>query len=236
MISVCLTSFNGESFILEQLKSILCQLNNEDEVIISDDGSTDKTIEMINGLNEKRIKLISNTNEKGIISNIENSLKNAKGDIIFLADQDDIWLPDKINVCTKALETSDLVITDCFVTDKNLNISSNSFFTLNNSKRNKWRALLKNPYLGCCMAFNRKVLNDALPFPSNLPMHDIWLGNVAAFRHKVKFIDDKLIYYRRHGLNLSTASETSKATIFEQLKFRTSIIQALIKLRLKSKR
>ncbi len=229
MITVCLTSFNGESYILDQLKSILCQLNNEDEVIVSDDGSTDKTVNIIKELNDKRIKLIFNNNNKGIISNVENTLIHAIGDYIFLADQDDIWLPDKVRICTKELETSDLVISDCYITDNELNITYDSFYKHNNSQFNKWFALLKNPYLGCCMAFNRKVLMNVLPFPKKIPMHDIWIGNIAAFKHKVKFIDDKLIYYRRHGLNSSSASEPSKASIFQQFDYRLSLIKPLIK-------
>lgn len=229
MISVCLTTFNGEKYILQQVQSIICQLNNTDELIVSDDGSTDRTLEIIRNLNDKRIKIFSNTN-KGIISNVENALNRVSGDYIFLSDQDDVWLPDKVEKCLKALKDVDLVTTDCYVTDKDLNLISNSFFQHNNSSQNKWKALLRNPYLGCCMAFNRNVLKDALPFPTNIPMHDIWLGNVAAFRYKVKFIDEKLIYYRRHGFNLSTASEPTKANLWLQIKYRTPIIQGLINL------
>jgi len=81
------------------------------------------------------------------------------------------------------------------------------------------------------MAFNRSVLKKSIPFPKNIPMHDIWIGNVAAFNFKIGFLPEKLIYYRRHGLNSSTASEPSKASLFQQIKFRTSIIEGLMKLK-----
>lgn len=230
MISVCLTTHNGEKFILEQLQSILSQLCEIDEVVISDDGSTDRTLEIIRNLGDKRIILYSNENKKGIISNVENALNKSKGDLIFLADQDDVWLAEKVSICSKALLNCDLVVSDCFVTDMNLRIIHNSFYELNISQQNKWKALMRNPYLGCCMAFKRSVLMKSLPFPSNIPMHDIWIGNVAAFKFNVVFIPQKLIYYRRHGLNSSTASEPTKANILQQIKFRTSIIQGLIKL------
>jgi len=228
MISVCLSSFNGEHYIHEQIQSILCQLNIEDELIISDDGSTDRTLEIVKCIDDRRIHIITNHTKKGVISNVENALKLAKGEYIFLSDQDDIWLPDKVSISISALQQFDLVVSDCYVTDKELKISHDSFFRLNNSQQNKWKALIRNPYLGCCMAFNRSVLNKALPFPDKIPMHDIWIGNVAAFHFKVKFITQKLIYYRRHGLNASTASESTKASLFKQIEYRTSIIFNLI--------
>lgn len=231
MISVCLTTYNGEKYILEQLQSILSQLSMEDEVVVSDDGSTDLTIEIMQRLKDDRIKIFLN-NEKGICSNIENALNKTKGDIIFLADQDDVWLPEKVGVCTKALSDYDLVVSDCFVVDKDLKTVKDSFFLHNNSQSNKWKALFRNPYLGCCMAFKRTVMLKSLPFPRYIPMHDIWIGNVAAFNFKVGFLPEKLIYYRRHGSNASTASEQSKAKIMRQIKYRTSIIQGLIKLSL----
>ena len=172
----------------------------------------------------------------GIQSNVENALNQAKGDIIFLSDQDDFWLPEKVSVVINALQDSDLIVTDCYITDKDLNIVHDSFFQQNNSQSDKWKALIRNPYLGCCMAFNRKVLEKSLPFPSNIPMHDIWIGNIAAFNFKVSFILEKLIYYRRHGNNVSSASEPSKYGLLQQINFRLKIIQELIKLSFKNKK
>ena len=231
MISVCLTTYNGEAYLLEQINSILSQLNENDELIISDDGSTDKTKVLISELNDIRIKFLNNKNKNGICSNVENALNHAKGDIIFLADQDDVWLPNKVKIFSEALKNNDLVVSDCYVTDRDLNIIHESFYKLKNYQTSKWKALLRNPYLGCCMAFNRSVLQKSIPFPDNIPMHDIWIGNVAAFNFRVRFIPEKLIYYRRHGLNSSTASEPSIASFFQQIKFRTSIIEGLIKLK-----
>ena len=234
MISVCITTFNGEKHILEQINSIISQISDKDEVVVSDDGSTDQTVRIIEELKDNRIKIYQNKSPKGIISNVQNALIEARGEIIFLADQDDVWLPNKVSICLKALENSDLVVSDCYIVNGNLNLIETSFYIHNKSQTNKWRALIRNSYLGCCMAFKRSILEDALPFPTNIPMHDIWLGNVAAFKHKVRFIDDKLIYYRRHGNNASTASEPTKASILKQINYRLPIIQGLAKLFFKS--
>lgn len=229
MISVCIATYNGEKYILEQLDSILLQLSEKDEVIISDDNSTDNTLALIKEY-DSRIKVITNT-RKGVISNFENALLAAKGDVIFLADQDDVWLPDKVEICLQALKNYDLIVSDCYITDEKLNIISDSFYETNRSKANKYKAFLRNPYLGCAMAFNRTVLDLALPFPKSIPMHDIWLGNIAAFKRSVRFLPDKLIYYRRHGDNASTASEKSQTTLLEKLNFRTSVFVNLLKRR-----
>ena len=230
MISVCIPTYNGEKFLKPQVDSVLSQLSQDDEIIVSDDGSSDNTIEILESYKDRRIKIFKNS-RKGVISNIENALQNSIGEYIFLCDQDDVWVENKVSIIMKAIVESDLVISDCYVTDQNLNIIYESFYKQNNSKNNKWLALLKNPYLGCCMAFKRKVLDAALPFPAKIPMHDIWIGNVAAFRFQVKFIPDKLIYYRRHGNNASTASAPTKASLVKQINYRLPIVTALIRLK-----
>ena len=80
------------------------------------------------------------------------------------------------------------------------------------------------------MAFRRDVLNASLPFPKSIPMHDIWIGNVAAYKYNVKFISDKLIYFRRHEDTVSCNGKGSKFTIWQQIKFRLNIIHNIIRL------
>jgi glycosyltransferase involved in cell wall biosynthesis len=229
MISVCIATYNGEKHIKEQLNSIIPQLEKNDEIIISDDASSDNTVKVIESYNDNRIKIFKNDRTIGVIKNVENCLKKSHGKTIFLADQDDVWVHNKVEICLNLLEKFELIVSDCFVTDENLNIISDSFYKINNSQKTKVGALIRNSYLGCCMAFNRSILNKALPFPANIPMHDIWIGNVAAFYYSVKFIPDKLIYYRRHGNNASTASEHSTSSIGEKIQYRTSVVKSLLK-------
>ena len=113
-----MATHNGEKFIKEQLDSILCQLSPEDEVVISDDGSTDSTLEIIEGYNDSRIKIYRMTHtRKGMKShyyvtmNFENALRQAKGDYIFLCDQDDVWYPHKVERCFEVLKEYDMVLT-----------------------------------------------------------------------------------------------------------------------------
>ena len=109
MISVCIATYNGEKYIMDQVSSILPQLSEEDEIIVSDDGSSDKTLEILDSFSDSRIKVFTHIKEanpffKGAksiyaTSNFENALSKCNGDIIFLSDQDDVWYPDKVKTC-----------------------------------------------------------------------------------------------------------------------------------------
>ena len=101
MNSVCIATYNGEKFIEEQIRSILLQLDSHDEIVISDDHSTDKTIQIIKSINDDRIKIIYNKNNKGYTNNFENAISKASGDFIYLSDQDDVWKPTKVKVYKK---------------------------------------------------------------------------------------------------------------------------------------
>ena len=104
MISVGLASYNGERYIREQVDSIIAQLDSIDELVISDDGSTDGTLDILASYNDPRIHVYHNEENHGVNGNFENALKHSQGDYIFLSDQDDVWLPGKVEACLKALE------------------------------------------------------------------------------------------------------------------------------------
>jgi glycosyltransferase involved in cell wall biosynthesis len=229
MISVCLPTYNGSKYILDQINSILLQLTDEDEIIISDDCSTDNTLKLIYGLKDSRIKVFENKKFPSYIFNFENAINRAKGDKIFFSDQDDIWLPNKVEIMSEVLNEADLIISDCYVTDSDLSIVHDSYYQIRKTTKSKILGLIGgSPYLGCCMAFNRTILSKALPFPKSVNSYDIWIGNIAAFYYKVKFIDDKLIYYRRHNGNISTMAGKSKSTYFDKLFDRLRTISNLM--------
>ena len=231
MISVCIATYNGERFIREQIDSILRQLSSDDEIIVSDDGSKDDTISIINSIDDKRIRIIEGPRKHSPTLNFECAMKEAKGDYIFLADQDDVWKPNKVEVCMKWLQEYDCVVSDAEVTDSNLNTLYPSLYTIMQVRQGRiYNTVWKNGYTGCCMAFRRNVLNASLPFPKNIPMHDIWIGNVAAYKYNMKFIPDKLIYFRRHNETISCNGKGSKYSIWQQIKFRWSIIKNIVNL------
>lgn len=229
MISVCIPTYNGSLFLKEQLDSILSQLSEEDEVIISDDSSTDDTIQILENYNESRIKLLKGNSFHSPIYNLENALKHSKGEYIFLSDQDDIWLPNKVKVTLEYLQKYDCVVSDATVINSVGQVIHESFFKLNYSGPGLLKNIIKNGFLGCCMAFNRKILEKALPFPSPIPMHDTWIGLVSEKYGSTFFLKEPLIYYRRHGNNASPTGEKSKYTLIEKIGHRYLFIKNILK-------
>lgn len=205
MISVCMATYNGEKYIKEQLESILIQLGDEDEVIISDDGSTDNTISVVRSMDDKRIKVFYNQGKHGFTRNFENALRFANGDYIFLSDQDDIWCENKVSIVKEYLNSNDLVIHDCKTVDNAMHILQESRFDYFSIKSGFFHHLIKSRYLGCCMAFNKRMLNAILPFPQNdkLVEHDIWIAALGFMCYKTVLVKKPLILYRRHEKNVS---------------------------------
>lgn len=240
MISVCLASHNGEKYIRQQVVSILGQLGPNDELIISDDSSSDNTLNIIKELDDSRIRVLNHNAPIGIpfylypTLNFENALKEAKGDYIFLADQDDVWLDNKVQIMMDYLHHYSYVVSDCYVTDEQLNVISDTRFTRESGvTKNKYLAFIKStPYQGSCAAFRRDVLNKALPFPKDIQSHDRWIGFVAAFYFDVIIIPEKLIYYRRHtGVVSSTTEGKSNDSVLGRIKNRFGYIKGLIYIR-----
>lgn len=205
-ISVCVATYNGEKYIKEQLLSVLKNIKEDDEIIISDDGSTDDTIAIIKEMaeNEKRINLIAGP-RLGVLKNFENAISIAQGDIVFLCDQDDVWVDNKVNEVLKIFEKTNclLVIHNASIVNEDLTKQGLSFFEFKNSGKGFWKNLWRNTYIGCCMAFKKSMFNYILPIPENVPMHDQWIGLLAENKGKVEFLDEELLLYRRHGDNAS---------------------------------
>lgn len=229
-ISVCMATYNGEQFIRDQIASILTQLGDEDELVISDDGSTDYTLSIIREFQDDRIKLVLNNERKGIIGNFENSLRASRGDIVFLADQDDWWAPNKIPLMTDLLVEYDLVVCDAELVDSNGNVVNDSFFAQNRSKMGLVNNFVKNSYLGCAMGFKRHILEVALPFPDRLPMHDWWLGLIAEIYGQTCFAPQKLIKHRLHDSNASPTGKVSGYNMATKIGFRLRIGFSLLEL------
>lgn len=212
MISVCMATYNGEKYLREQIDSILKNITDNDELIISDDGSSDKTIEIIKEYRSlhSNVKLLSGPRQ-GVIKNFENAIINSKGDFIFLSDQDDIWESNKIEICMKYLSNSVLVCHNAYIfsqkEQKTIELMQNKIGKNETVLKN----FIKNSFIGCCMAFRRELLDIALPFPpeKKIHIHDWWLGLCAIKCGKISFIPDCLIKYRIHSNNTLGFNKTS---------------------------
>ena len=221
-ISVCMATYNGAKYITEQLQSILSQLGENDEVVISDDGSSDNTRELIGAISDNRIRLVINGGSKGYTSNFENALRLSTGDYIFLSDQDDVWLPGKVNNFIKLFKHYDFIVSDCIVVDCQLNCVNPSHFKIHNVKQGFIRNYLLPRYVGACMGFKRVVLQQALPFPPQRKYvaHDYWLSLIAELKFKVCVLDEPYLLYRRHSNNTSNGGARSTNSLYHKLMVR----------------
>ncbi|WP_262148657.1 glycosyltransferase family 2 protein [Chryseobacterium foetidum] len=223
-ISVCIATYNGEKYISEQLDSILSQLSENDEVVISDDASTDNTVNIIKSYRDSRLKVFRNINKPGVVGNFDNAISNANGDICFLADQDDIWKSNKVKRILDFFSDNPeytCVFSNAELIDEN-NVKIVDHFFKSVPKTNFFRMVLKNEFLGCTMAFRNTI--KLTPFSDDLPMHDWYIGLKHIQNGKVGFINENLISYRRHGANVTTGKRSDLLQVF---KWRISILKAI---------
>lgn len=236
-VSVAMTTYNGSMYLEEQINSIMSQLSADDELIISDDGSTDGTLGIINKyLKDPKVKLFKNP-QKGIVKNFENAISNTQNQIIILSDQDDVWLPNKVSTIKKEFSNRDigLLISEAKYVDADL--KEIDFVTYYRCWRKGIVAnLIKNTYIGCCMAFRKELKEVVLPFPDNIPMHDVWIGILAEMNGvNIVHISEELILYRRHNATATTRKRNSLPKIFYwRATLLVNLLKRYIKTRLKS--
>ena len=235
MNTICVATYNGERFIEQQLRSILEQIAPEDEVIVSDDDSTDDTLKTVDSIGDKRIR-VRHSHAHYFRDNFEQAMSEAKGDIVFLSDHDDVWLPGKYKACVDALQEVDLVCTNSMMTDANLNIIEPNFFSIYHSGPGIIKNALNSTYYGACMAFRRTLLRDALPIPRPREFgHDIWLGLVAEMTGKVRFIEKPYLLYRRHEgteTKISNLRNRSKRPLWHKVWSRVVVLYYVCKFKL----
>lgn len=228
MVSVALAACNGEEYLKQQLDSILSQTFPVDEIVVSLDESKDNSLDVLNRYRKISNKLkIFNGPSNGIVKNFENAIVKCHGDIIFLCDQDDVWDSKKVELVLNEFNKKNkikLVVHDALITDENLNVFCESFFRKNRSRKGRLKNIIKNSYIGCCMAFKSVLKNCILPFPKNIPMHDQWIGLMAEFRGGVEFLNVPLIKYRRHNNN---ATNDSRSALFQMIKWRYNLVKSL---------
>jgi len=211
MISVLLAACGGEPYIHEQVASILPQLAPGDELIISDDAPNMTLV-----FDDPRIQYVQGPCQ-GVVRNVEFLLTHARGDILVLCDQDDVWLPGKLDRA-RQLQGCALLVHAAHTTDEQLNITGRVC-----ARPGMLRNIIKNSYTGCCMAFTRELLPHVLPFPKGIPMHDQWLALQAERHGQVIVHNEPLILWRRHS-GTQTGHRTS---LTQKLAWRIAIIKAL---------
>lgn len=226
-IDVCLASYRGELFLREQIDSILTQFAPGDRLIVADDGSTDGTVDIIRSYGD-RIVFMTGERVGGVVPNFERVLAASDADITVLADQDDVWLPGRLDRVRAALMASDLVVLNGDIVDENLASLNRTIFNSIGVRHGFFANLQKNTFVGCCMAFRRSVRERVLPFPAGVPWHDWYIGLVAELTGKVVRIEPVTMQYRRHGANFSPTGEKSTNSLGRKIVMRLAVLRAVV--------
>lgn len=226
-VSVCMATFNGARFVEAQVESILRELRPGDELVVSDDGSTDATVDKVRSFSDARVRILA-ASRLGVAPNFEHALRHAAGDYIFLSDQDDVWLPGKLEVMCEALANNVLAVSNCKLVDAELRVMNESYFDLVQSGPGFLRNLFRNTYLGCCMAFRRELLDLALPIPRGVA-HDYWIGMVGELLERPAFVPGPLLLYRRHRRAASSAGWKSRRPLAARFAARFRLGAELLK-------
>jgi glycosyltransferase involved in cell wall biosynthesis len=212
MRSVVLAAYQGEHFLELQLESILRQLSADDEIVVSDDASTDGTVGLVSRLcvREPRVRLITNSMRVGYVANFQRAIAHCRGDLVYFSDQDDVWLPDKVRRIDLALQDHACVASDATVVDTEMKVMHRSYFEWRRTKRFTFLSILaRPPIIGATIACRRTYLLSLLPLPLEVP-HDFWLSLNAAWDQTLGIISDPLILYRRHPGAFSVSGTSSK--------------------------
>ena len=226
-----MAAYQGERYIALQLRSILGQLSPDDEIIIVDDGSTDHTCDQIRAIQDSRIFLVENERNRGVLRTFETALTRSSGEIVFLSDQDDVWVPNKVETVLNAFAKDSelmLVASDATLIDESGNKIGDSFYAQRGTFRDGlWSNVLIGKFHGSTMAFRQALLRRSLPFPPGTQAHhDTWIGCINAMEHgKTLYITEPLVAYRRHSANVTGRVRFSTWT---RIKIRAQLVWGLL--------
>lgn len=206
-VSIAMATCEGGRYLREQLDSLARQTRLPDELVISDDQSTDGTVDIARGFAAQapfEVRIEVNPRRIGVTGNFDHALSLCTGDIVLLSDQDDVWFPSKVETILDIARGSSAA---CWMVDALL--ADASLVTTGARKMEQIRAARlpdSAMVMGCCAGFRRDLLDLLLPLPEDEPAHDTWMVQVAELLSLVERVEVPMQYYRRHGRNVSQAS------------------------------
>ncbi len=225
-ISFVLASYNGAGYVTEQLTSILAALGPADEVVVSDDGSSDATLERVRSVDDPRIRLLPPGERLGYQGNFARAIAASTGRYIFFSDQDDACLPARVPRSLDALERHWCVCGDATVVDSQLQTMQASHFEARAARFDLVSLIARPSVIGATMACRRDFIEACLPFPAGVP-HDMWLAAQAARSGQLAVVRAPFILYRRHAAVVSATASTSRRPIRERLVERFRLVRAM---------
>lgn len=242
MVSVALAVYNGEKYLAEQVESILSQTYSDIELVMTDDNSTDGSWKLMTQLSAKdrRIRIYHNEKNLGFQHNFQYAISLCKGDFVALSDQDDVWMPNHLELLLKNIGDKPLACgNNVFIDEegKSLGISlkwqeSLDWIPEDSMKMFRSIMLFRNPFQGATMLLRRNFLDIAMPILDSAPYHDTWLASMACFCGGISYVDEPLLKYRRTansvtGLRVKRKSKLYKLLFVHFFDDRKDILDAL---------
>lgn len=244
-LDILLSTYDGANHLEDQINSVINQDYASWSLLIRDDGSADSTVKIISDFAHKdgRITILEIDRKNiGPASSFMQMLAHSASDYFMFADQDDVWLPDKIKKTMAAMQDAEkrygsstplLVHTDLKVVDEGLQPIADSFWNYQHlsPKLGSYlnRLLAKNVVTGCTVMINRALADLSTPIPDDATMHDWWLALVAATFGKVVYLDEQTILYRQHGKNSVGAKQWGVGRIMRQAQDAASARQSILR-------
>lgn len=212
---VVIATYNGASYLKEQLDSIICQSIKPCKIYIRDDGSLDQTKQIIEEFSTvfKYIEVLSDTaGNLGYVKNFETLSRRASSEIVFFSDQDDVWHKDKAKIILEKFQelNVDACFTNANVVNEKLEVLG-TLLAIDFSIPSTEELLLNNCITGATLAVKKKLIHTCLPFPANIP-HDFWIASIASLQSNLAYIPNCLINYRQHSSNVIGVS-TDKSIV-----------------------
>lgn len=239
-VAICLSTYNGAEYLSEQMDSLLVQTCQNWTLWIRDDRSTDNTLSIVQDYIKRcprKIILITDTlGQLGPALSFGRLLEAADGDYFMFCDQDDVWMPDKVEQTLKTMKKAEsdysdkpiLVHSDLTVVDSKLNIIAKSLWTyqklLPSIGDDVGKIIIKNVVTGCAMMINRKAKEVSIPIPQEAVMHDWWIAIQTAYHGKIIPLPTPLMYYRQHQHNRLGAWQEDVFHVLKKIKYAPAIL------------
>lgn len=222
-----MATYNGEKYLVEQINSILEQLSSSDELVILDDCSIDNTIKILEQYQDPRIKIFKNKDNMSHVYSFGKVVSLGSNEIIFMADQDDLWVKGRLDLMkNKLIKSGKLMLTSNshFIDGKGQKIDFylDGVSSQDSNRFNKNILAIfagKTNYYGCAMVFRKELNEIILPIPDYVESHDLWIAMAGNLLKSNIHLDEKTLLRRIHGNNASIVSRSLKKKIYSRLIF-----------------
>lgn len=231
-VSVCMATYNGERYLDEQLRSILRQLGRDDEIIIVDDASLDSTPDIIASFADARIRLVRNRTNIGVNQSFARALSLAANDVVFMSDQDDVWVENRVErMRAELIRTGSLLVSSnqAFIDAAGDPTAYPADRVRADASVKHFRNILdifagRKHYYGCTMAFRRELTPLILPVPAFVESHDLWIALAANLARRNAHLEADTLRRRLHGENASIVTRPIGKKLWSRVIFVRSLI------------